>query len=116
MLATNTNYAAMITTPQYQRNKLKFIQLSKVDEHQLLAVVVVEGNVIKNTMLQVEEDLDDATLLKLNILLNTHLNGLSIDEINLAMISEMKQQAGVHSGIVSGVIDAVAEAIRSDED
>jgi len=72
--------------------------------------------VIKNTMLQVEEDLDDATLLKLNILLNTHLNGLSIDEINLAMISEMKQQAGVHSGIVSGVIDAVAEAIRSDED
>lgn len=75
VLATNTNYAAMITTPQYQRNKLKFIQLSKVDEHQLLAVVVVEGNVIKNTMLQVEEDLDDATLLKLNILLNTHLNG-----------------------------------------
>ena len=116
VLATNTNYAAMITTPQYQRNKLKFIQLSKVDEHQLLAVVVVEGNVIKNTMLQVEEDLDDATLLKLNILLNTHLNGLSIDEINLAMISEMKQQAGVHSGIVNGVIDAVAEAIRSDED
>ena len=116
VLATNTNYAAMITTPQYQRNKLKFIQLSKVDEHQLLAVVVVEGNVIKNTMLQVEEDLDDAALLKLNILLNTHLNGLSIDEINLAMISEMKQQAGVHSGIVSGVIDAVAEAIRSDED
>ena len=48
--------------------------------------------------------------------MNTHLNGLSIDEINLAMISEMKQQAGVHSGIVSGVIDAVAEAIRSDED
>ena len=116
VLATNTNYAAMITTPQYQRNKLKFIQLSKVDEPQLLAVVVVEGTVIKNTMLQVEEDLDDATLLKLNILLNTHLNGLSIDEINLAMISEMKQQAGVHSGIVSGVIDAVAEAIRSDED
>jgi len=38
-----------------------------------------------------------ATLLKLNILLNTHLNGLSIDEINLAMISEMKQQAGVPS-------------------
>lgn len=29
VLATNTNYAAMITTPQYQRNKLKFIQLSK---------------------------------------------------------------------------------------
>ena len=115
-LAQNTQYATMISAPQVHHNKVKFIQLSRVDAGQILAVIVAEGNVIKNTMLQVEEDLDDATLLKLNILLNTHLNGLSIDEINLAMISAMKQQAGVHSGIVSGVIDAVAEAIRSDED
>lgn len=116
VLATNTNYAAMITTPQYHRNKLKFIQLSRVDAHQILAVIVVEGNVIKNTILNVDEALNDETLLKLNILLNTHLNGLSIDEINLAMISALKQQAGIHSAIVSEVIDAVAEAIKSDED
>lgn len=116
VLATNTNYAAMITSPQYHHNKLKFIQLSRVDTHQLLAVIVVEGNVIKNTMLRVDEALDDETLLKLNILLNTHLNGLSIEEINLSMISEMKRQAGIHSSIVSDVIDAVAEAIKSDED
>ena len=116
VLATNTNYAAMITTPQYQRNKLKFIQLSKVDEHQLLAVVVVEGNVIKNNILAVNQELDDETLLKLNILLNTHLNGLSMEEINLGMIAAMKQQAGIHSEIVSEVIDAVADAIKADED
>ncbi len=116
VLATNTNYAAMITTPQYHHNKLKFMQLSRVDEHQILAVIVVEGNVIKNSMLRVDEALDDETLLKLNILLNTHLNGLSIEEINLGMISELKKQAGIHSAIVSDVIDAVAEAIKSDED
>ncbi len=116
VLAANTNYAAMITAPQYRGNKLKFIQLSRVDARQLLTVIVVEGNVIKNTILNVDEALDDETLLKLNILLNTHLNGLSIEEINLAMISDLKQQAGIHSSIVSNVIDAVAEAIKSDED
>ena len=116
VLAANTNYAAMITAPQYRGNKLKFIQLSRVDARQLLAVIVVEGNVIKNTILNVNEMLDDETLLKLNILLNTHLNGLSIEEINLAMISALKQQAGIHSSIVGEVIDAVAEAIKSDED
>ena len=31
VLATNTNYAALISTPQYHRNKLKFIQRSRVD-------------------------------------------------------------------------------------
>lgn len=116
VLANNTKYAAMISTPQYHRNKLKFIQLSRVDRNQLLAVIVVEGNVIKNTMLNLEEELDDETILKLNILLNTHLNGLSLEDINLGMITAMKQQAGMHSEIVATVIDAVGDAIKADED
>ena len=116
VLAQNTNYATMISAPQTQRNKLKFIQLSRVDARKLLAVIVTEGNMIKNSILQVEEELSDETLLKLNILLNTHLNGLSISEINLGMITAMKQQAGIHSSIVGNVIDAVAEAIKAEED
>ncbi len=116
VLAQNTNYATMISAPQTQRNKLKFIQLSRVDEHQLLAVIVTEGNIIKNSILRVEEKLNDETLLKLNILLNTHLNGLSISEINLGMITAMKMQAGIHSSIVGNVIDAVAESIKAEED
>ncbi len=116
VLAQNTNYATMISAPQIHRNKVKFIQLSRVDTHQLLAVIVIEGNVIKNNILNVKEVLDDETLLKLNILLNTHLNGLSLEEINLSMITAMKQQAGIHSSIVGNVIDAVADAIKADED
>lgn len=115
VLANNTNYATMISTPQYHQNKLKFIQLSKVDEHQILAVIVGEGNVIRNKLIPICEDLDTETILKLNILLNTMLNGKTIAEINLQMISSMKEQAGIHSNIISDVVDAVAEAIHSDE-
>ena len=93
-LAQNTQYATMISAPQVHRNKVKFIQLSRVDAGQILAVIVAEGNVIKNNI----------------------LNGLSMEEINLGMIAAMKQQAGIHSEIVSEVIDAVADAIKADED
>ncbi len=116
LLAVNTNYASMISAPAVQKNKLKFIQLSKVDINQLLAVVVMEGNVIKNNILHVSDELNDETILKLNILLNTHLNGLAIEEINLAMITELKHQAGIHSAIISDVIDAIAKGIRAEED
>ena len=109
VLAQNTQYATMISAPQTHHNKVKFIQLSRVDEDQILAVIVVEGNVIKNNILSVTQELTDETLLKLNILLNTHLNGLSMEEINLGMIAAMKQQAGIHSDIVSEVIDAVED-------
>ena len=116
ILASNTNYATMITGPTYHRNKLKFIQLSRVTETQLLAVVVVEGNLVKNHIIELREPMDEETVLKLNLLLNTQLNGLSIEEINLAMISRMKEQAGIHSEVISSVIDAVAQAIAVDDE
>lgn len=116
ILASNTNYATMITGPTYHRNKLKFIQLSSVTETQLLAVVVVEGNLVKNHIIELREPMDEETVLKLNLLLNTQLNGLSIEEINLAMISRMKEQAGIHSEVISSVIDAVAQAIAVDDE
>lgn len=115
ILASNTNYATMITGPTYHRNKLKFIQLSRVSEVQLLAVVVVEGNIVKNHIIELREPMDEETVLKLNLLLNTQLNGLTIDEINLAMISRMKEQAGIHSEVISSVIDAIAQAIAVDD-
>ncbi len=115
-LATNTNYTAMITAPSYQRNKVKFIQLSQVDEEQLLAVIVTEGNIVKNKMISTREALDNETLLKLNILLNSSLNGLSADQINLATIARLKEQAGIHSNIVGDVLDALAGAFQEEEE
>jgi heat-inducible transcriptional repressor len=116
VLANNTNYASLITTPQYHQNKIKFIQLSLVDVGQLLAVVVAEGNIVKNKIIRVEEPLDNETLLKLNFLLNTSLNGLSLGEINLMTIRKLKEQAGIHEDIVGSVLDAVADAIQMDDD
>lgn len=116
LLAVNTNYATMITSPKYHKNKVKFIQLSRVDNQKLLIVVVVEGNIVKNTIVDLKENIDDEKLLKLNMLCNTTLNGLSLNEINLGVIAKLKEQAGEHGVIVANVLDAVADAISIDDD
>ncbi|MBC5659666.1 heat-inducible transcription repressor HrcA [Anaerosacchariphilus sp. NSJ-68] len=116
VLAANTNYATMVSAPTYHRNKLKFIQLSKVNATQILAVIMIEGNIVRNKVIDVTEELEQETVLKLNILLNSVLNGLSIEEINLAMIQNLKEQAGIHSELVGSVIDAVAEVIHSEDE
>ena len=116
ILASNTNYATMITGPNYHHNKLKFIQLSKVNEEQILAVIVAEGNLVKNQIIGLTDAIDDEQILKLNLLLNTQLNGLTIEEINLGLIKKLKEQAGVHSSVVSEVLDAVAKVIEVDDE
>lgn len=116
VLASNTNYATMISAPQMNRNKLKFIQLTMVEATKILAVIVMDGNVIRNRMIDVEEELDNEILLKLNLLLNTNLSGMTLDEINLTTISKLKNQAGEYNGIVNHIIDALAEVISGEDD
>jgi heat-inducible transcriptional repressor len=116
LLANNTNYAAMISGPQYHHNKLKFIQLSQMDPHKLLVVTVVEGNLIRNKVVTVQEEISQEELLNLNIMLNSSLNGLTIEEINLGVISRLKEQAGIHSQVVDLVLGEVAAVIQSEEE
>lgn len=116
LLANNTNYATLVSAPAYNTNKIKFIQLSHVDDEHILAVIVMNNNMVENQMIDVESSLDNETLLKLNLLLNSALNGLSIQEINLGTIAKLKEQAGSHSTIVGEVLDALANALNENED
>ena len=116
LLAANTNYASMISSPMMSRNKIKFIQLSQVDDDNVLAVIVLEGNLIRNRVIPVEGPLGAEQMLKLNMLLNTNLCGLPIEEITLGLIESIKRDAGIHTEIVSDVFDAAAEIVRKEED
>ena len=116
VLANNTNYATMISGPQYSKTKLKFIQLSQVEDGKMLCVMVLDGNIIKNKIIAVEEEIDSETVLKLNILFNSTLNGLTLEEINLGTISRMNVQAGDQQQIAKMVLEAVAEAMTAEDD
>lgn len=116
LLAVNTNYATLVTKPQYRSKKVKFIQLTEVDSKQLLAIIVIEGNIVKNKMIETEESLDKEIILKLNIVFNTFLQGLDLTEINLTIIQKMKEQAGNYSNIVSIILDAIAQAISEEDE
>ena len=116
VLAVNTNYATLVSGPQYHHTKLKFIQLSRVEAGRLLIVTVLEGNIIKNSIVSLEEELGDDEILNLNILLNNHLIGLTMDEVNLNIITKMKEQAGSRRQVVDLVLNEVAEAIHANEE
>ncbi len=116
LLAANTNYTSMVSAPAVRQNKIKFIQISQVDENNVLAVIVMEGNLIRNKVIPVEEPLDSENLLKLNMLLNTNLCGLPVENITLGLIEAIKKNAGIHTEIVSDVFDAAAEFVHAEED
>ncbi|HAU85362.1 MAG TPA: heat-inducible transcription repressor HrcA [Lachnospiraceae bacterium] len=116
VLAVNTNYATMVTKPHYKHRTVKFIQLTEVDETHMLAVIVIEGNIVKNRILDLVEPVDKEIVLKLNIILNTFLQGLDLTEINIALIQRIKEQAGPYGDLINKILDSIAQAIGEEED
>ena len=115
LLAVNTNYTTMVTSPQYKK-KVKFLQLTEVDNNQLLAVIVFERNIVKNKIIHVTTSLSKETILKLNIVLNTFLQGLDLAEITLPVISQMKEQVGDYRTLVNDILDAIMQAVSEEDD
>ena len=87
-----------------------------MEESQLLVVVMLEGNLIKNRLIEVDERVSEDEVAKLNILINTFLQGLNLQEINMELIQRMKAQAEGYGQIIGQIIDAVAVVIQEEDD
>lgn len=116
IIARDTNYAAMISGPTIHSNKVKFLQLSKIDKFKLLLVTVAEGNIINNKIIDIDSEISENEILNLNLLINTSLNGLTVEEINLSVMNKLRTDAGVYSDIVDKVLREVAAVFESATD
>ena len=115
-LANNTNYATMVAVPNKKGRTIKFIQISQIEKGKILAVVVLEGNTIKNSIIESSYELSTEECLKINIMLNSSVSGLALEEINLTIISTLTAQAGEYGILVRDILDAVASVASSEED
>ena len=114
VLANNTNYATMVSAPKSQENKIKFVQLSVIDENQLLCTVVSDKNHVVNRIIKITQQISQEMIVRLNVALNTVLAGLSLEEINLGVISTLTSQAGELEGLVNEVLKTIMEAIATE--
>lgn len=115
VLARTTEYASMVSLPTSRDPKVRFLQLSRPDPLRLLLTVVMEGDKIHHTMVDLQKDLEDQELLALNILLNKSMSGRSLREMNLEMITDLKRDAGKYAPLVGRVIELLSDTIRMEE-
>ena len=96
-------YVDQLMTERDSEHEEKQALIQRVDKMEVLLKQV--ANALANstnyaTMVssphyqKVEEPLSNEDVLKLNVLLNTFLQGLTLQDINLALIQTMREQAG----------------------
>ena len=111
-IASNTNYAAIVSGPTINKNKIKFIQISLVDASRLLLVVMLQGNIVRTATVRIgeEDELDFNTVLSMNMLLNDALDGLSGEDLTEGRAGQIYARTR-HKATMENLVKAIYEML-----
>ena len=90
LLSELTNLTCVVQTPSVRKSYIKSVQILRIDDHNLISVIVSDNGVIKNHRIKVTKMPTSEELQKINYVINGRLSRLTIEEINLEVINNLK--------------------------
>lgn len=81
ILSHMTSYASFISAPQIRKNSLQKIQLIKVSRGVILAVIITDGGIVKNSTIRDYGDISEEWIDQLNAYLNKMLRGVDLEKL-----------------------------------
>lgn len=112
ILSHLTNYTAVAMAPEIKKSTIRSVQLLPVDERRLLVVIVTSRDTVKNRFIPLNKPIGSELTQKINNVLNKHLNGLALEDITLARITQIKAEVGYGNELINPVLDFIAEVIN----
>jgi heat-inducible transcriptional repressor len=108
-----TKLTCIVNPPSARKSSIKSLQLINIDENQLLMIVITDNGIIKNNLLRVNSSMDYTTMIKLNNILNFRLKNLTVEQINLEVINNLKKDMAGYEDIFNGVIPVLYESLNN---
>lgn len=115
LLSELTKLICIVKAPSAKKSFIKSIQLINVDSSNVLAVIITDTNLIKNTIIRVKKPIGTDVLVKLTNLLNSKLKNLTIEEINLSVINSIKTDLVNHEEIFDAIIPALYDSLNASD-
>ncbi|MGE5632454.1 MAG: heat-inducible transcriptional repressor HrcA [Caulobacteraceae bacterium] len=111
LLSQMTQYTSIVMTPQLSRTSLKHIQLIRIDNATVLAVIITDAGIVKNSVLRLDEDVQPGILERITNMLNDKLDGLSIEEMESIDIDYMLKNSMGHSEIIEQIVPELFQTL-----
>ncbi len=111
LLSQMTNYTAFLMTPEMKHGAIKTIELITIDSSSMLIVLVTNEGIMKNKRVGVPNGVDLALIPEISAMLKKKLAGLSLNEIGVKKINELKKALGENGELLFPVIEFISEII-----
>jgi heat-inducible transcriptional repressor len=104
VMARTTRGAALVTAPQAIQSRYKHLQLISTQGRMVLLILVLQGGMVKQQMLNLAELLNQETLNEASDRLNQLLHGLAANEIE-ARLAELPPLEADIATLVTGIMN-----------
>ena len=113
LLSELTNLTCIVQTPSMKRSYIRSLQLIRIDDSNLIAVIVTDSGVIKNHRIKVNNVPSNEELIRINEVLNSKLKNLTIEAINLEVINELKNELVGFDDLFNAMLPALYDSLNN---
>ncbi len=110
LLSDLTKLTCVVRPPSVRSSSIKVIQLLSIDNN-ILAIIVTQNGIINNNIIRVNKTISPDMLQKISNVLNKKLVNLTIQDINLEVINDLKIGLRGYEDIFQAIISALYEAL-----
>lgn len=115
LLSELTNLTCLVTPPSMQKSYIKSIQLVPIEGNDIICVLLTDSGVIKNNVIKVNNIPSLEVLNYISQVLNRRLKNLTIEQINLQVINDLRNDLVGYENIFNALIPTLYESLKDDE-
>lgn len=112
LISQITKLTSAVLSPSVNKSAVKSIQLIQVTPNDIVAIVLTDTGIFKNVVIKTPRPILRDTLTKIGNMLNEKLAGLTIEEIDLSVISSIQAQMRGYTEIFYAVIPVLYESLK----
>lgn len=111
VLSELTSYTAVFTAPEFKKGAIKTIELVPIDQSSMLIILVTNEGIMKNKRVLIPTAVSVEFITSFSNVLKEKLSGLTIEEITVGKIQEIKTAMRTNFEILFPVLDFITDII-----
>ena len=111
LLSQMTQYTSIVIAPQFRRTGIKQIQLIRIDKAVILAVIITDAGILKNSVLRLKQDVNPDALIRITNMLNDKFAGLGMEDIESFDLQDLLNNSMGHGEIIEQVLPELIQTL-----
>ncbi len=107
-----THYTTIGMAESVKKHAVKSLKIIPLDEKELLIVVVLDNDIIKNQIVKLETSLSPEEISRISVICSNMLTGNRAEDITLEKINEIAVLSAIDRNKILPILDGILECIK----